>query len=158
LKYRSGYKYQLAESISFQTNFKSKTGFKLDFISITKEGLITGSKGYAWDGPSGPTYDDDLFMLLSLLHDMLYQLIRAGFFRHDYWRLADHEMESLLKVILPSLKWAKRTFWKARIKWIMWGLDKANGRAALTKNKKVVHSVYEGRHWSAPGVFSWKGK
>jgi hypothetical protein len=34
--------------------------------------------GYAWDGASGPSIDTKAMIKASLLHDALYQLIRAG--------------------------------------------------------------------------------
>jgi hypothetical protein len=37
--------------------------------------MLTIKKGYAWDGPSGPTFDTPSFMRGSLVHDALYQLI-----------------------------------------------------------------------------------
>lgn len=36
-------------------------------------------KGYRWDGPSGPTLDIPSFMRGSLVHDVLYQLIREQY-------------------------------------------------------------------------------
>lgn len=42
---------------------------------------------YAWDGPSGPTIDTENFMRGSLVHDVLYQLIREGHLDKKSWRL-----------------------------------------------------------------------
>jgi hypothetical protein len=47
------------------------------FIDL-KGGRLTIKKGYAFDGPSGPTFDTKSFMRGSLVHDALYQLIREG--------------------------------------------------------------------------------
>ncbi|MCP4706191.1 MAG: DUF1353 domain-containing protein, partial [candidate division Zixibacteria bacterium] len=40
------------------------------------DGKLIISKGYVWDGPSGPTIDTLNFMRGSLVHDALYQLMR----------------------------------------------------------------------------------
>ena len=69
------YKYQLVKDYSVQTNI---SGYEIDapFFSLTKDGLLTGKAGYAWDGPSGPTFDTPDFMRGSLMHDILYQMMR----------------------------------------------------------------------------------
>jgi hypothetical protein len=41
-------------------------------------GCVTGKEGYAWDGPSGPTYDRPENMRAALFHDILYQAINEG--------------------------------------------------------------------------------
>ena len=141
MKYRGGYKYQLAENEAFQTEFKSKIGFKTDFLSITKEGLLVVHKGYAWDGPSGPTYDDEAFIYGSLAHDALYQLMRGGWLPHSSWRSADKEMEKFIKIKLKEKNRFVRGIWKARMVWVMAGLKLAKGKAADPGQKKKVYEV-----------------
>lgn len=78
IKYRSlsSFKYQLLESYSCHLKFLRGLSVKLRFLSVTKRGKLTVKRGYAWDGPSGPTIDTDSFMRGSLVHDALYQLMR----------------------------------------------------------------------------------
>ena len=60
---------------------------KTRFYSLTVGGLLTIKAGYAWDGPSGPTFDTPDFMRGSLVHDLLYQMMRLGqidLFHRDY--------------------------------------------------------------------------
>lgn len=84
IKYRKGYKYQLAETAWFQTAIvgeESKLFGRRDgneWIYLDPHGLMTIKAGYAWDGPSGPTLDSKDFMRGSLAHDALYQLMREG--------------------------------------------------------------------------------
>lgn len=47
------------------------------FVQIQGDELVL-RKGYAWDGPSGPTWDTPSFMRGSLVHDGFYQLLREG--------------------------------------------------------------------------------
>ena len=53
----------------------------------------THGAGYAWDGPSGPTFDTPNFMRGSLIHDALYQLMRNGLLREDFREDADKEIK-----------------------------------------------------------------
>lgn len=76
MKYRAGYKYQLAENEVTQTNIIPTQAVKTEYIELTIWGQLTVKEGYAWDGPSGPTIDTNSFMRGSLVHDALYQLIR----------------------------------------------------------------------------------
>ena len=77
IKYREGYKYQLAEDYSIITDI---TGYYVrnQFIHLEENGKLTILSGYAWDGPSGPTIDTKNSMRGSLVHDVLYQLIRSN--------------------------------------------------------------------------------
>ncbi len=76
IKYRSGYKYQLAEEYQVKVSVTPKNNVKTDFIELSTEGMLVIKRGYAWDGPSGPTIDTPNFMRGSLVHDALYQLLR----------------------------------------------------------------------------------
>ena len=76
IRYRSGYKYQLATSYSMPITIKPKKGIKTAFITLDTKGKLTIKEGYAWDGPSGPVVDTRENMRASLVHDALYQLMR----------------------------------------------------------------------------------
>lgn len=87
MKYRSGYKYQLAadETILLPDIplvsgkvLKAPRGYDIDtqFIRLTPEGKLTAKNGYAYDGPSGPTLDSKYCMRGPLYHDEGYQLMR----------------------------------------------------------------------------------
>lgn len=76
IKYRSGYKYQLASNYSIKTNIKPKKKVNQKFITLTKNGNLTVLDGYAWDGPSGPVLDTKENIRASLVHDAFYQLMR----------------------------------------------------------------------------------
>ena len=55
IKYKIIGKYQLAESITFQTEIYPDEDISTRYIKLTKEGKLTLRYGYASDGPSGPT-------------------------------------------------------------------------------------------------------
>ena len=80
MKYRNikRYKYQLVESVTYflPNQFKDVIA-ETDYIILVNNSLII-KDGYAWDGPSGPTFDSKDFMRGSLVHDVLYQLMREG--------------------------------------------------------------------------------
>lgn len=59
------------------------------WVTLSKTGRLTMKKGYAWDGPSGPTIDTKNFMRGSLVHDACYQLMRAKLLPQDKRKPAD---------------------------------------------------------------------
>lgn len=96
IKYRSvkGYKYILAETHQTQTDIRPKTAViepkeGKTFIRLDENGILTVYEGYAWDGPSGPTFDTKNFMRGSLIHDAIYQLIRQDRISENYRKYAD---------------------------------------------------------------------
>jgi len=95
MKYRvvKGYKYQLVDTLSVQLcdAFK-RFDIKTEFITL-KDGKLTLARGYAWDGPSGPTIDTATFMRGSAIHDALYQLIREGLIGGQFRYYADAELK-----------------------------------------------------------------
>lgn len=90
--YRSGYKYQLAETYICTVDLRPSGDIDHDFIRISRSGILLIRKGYAWDGPSGPTFDTKDFMRGSLIHDALYQLIREKHLPDDIRESADAEL------------------------------------------------------------------
>lgn len=74
-KYTKGYKYQLEEDYVQRTDIKPKTCGMIHFAKLDIDGTLTIKKGYAWDGPSGPSFDTKSFMRGSLVHDALYQIM-----------------------------------------------------------------------------------
>jgi hypothetical protein len=78
IKYTCGYKYQLFSDyrIELPEPFCAHT-FSARFFAL-EGGVLTIRTGYAWNGASGPTWDDKSNMRGSLVHDALYQAIIEG--------------------------------------------------------------------------------
>ena len=76
IKYRSGYKHQLADDYTVETGICPPVAVRSDFIDLDANGLMSFRSDYAWDGPSGPVFATKSSMRGSLVHDGLYQLIR----------------------------------------------------------------------------------
>ena len=91
------YKYQLLEDYQIQTGIKIPENIRTlhGWLNMTKEGFLTIKKGYCWDGPSGPTFDTDSFMLGSLVHDAFYQLIREMKLPMSYRKPADKLLKEI---------------------------------------------------------------
>ena len=99
IKYKDGYKHQLYEDYSLQTDISLPEDVSIPFGTLTKDGLLTAHKGYAWDGASGPTWDNFTFKFWkwgkkkrkkvakrgSLVHDILCQFLREELL-HQQWR------------------------------------------------------------------------
>jgi hypothetical protein len=98
IAYRGGYKYQLQEGYSLEISIRPTEAVGNDYIALDPQGALRIAKGYAWDGPSGPTLDTRNFMRGSLVHDALYQLMREGLLDHTIHReAADRILQSLCR-------------------------------------------------------------
>ena len=88
--YRNGYRNQLVRAVAFHLPERlwPDEFVELEYISLDAAGVLVISKGYAWDGASGPTADWPAKQIVvpSLIHDALCQLGRAGKMRS----VADH--------------------------------------------------------------------
>lgn len=89
IRYKEGYKYQLAEDYVGETGIASVGGCISHFVRLEPAGQLAIRADYAWDGPSGPTIDTANFMRGSLEHDALYQLMREGLLPPGYRQAAD---------------------------------------------------------------------
>jgi hypothetical protein len=92
--YRGGSKkYVLTEMYYDKLKFGAPSDIDAGYCIFTKGGALCINAGYEWDGPSGPAIDTDNFMDGSLVHDVLYQLMREGYLKRTPYRLyADNEM------------------------------------------------------------------
>ena len=129
IKYRGGYKYQLAERYGVYTRIRPEEKLIQPFIILRPSGHLSIGPGYAWDGPSGPTFDTPNFMRGSLIHDALYQLMRNGLLREDFREDADKEIK---KACLED------GMTRFRAAYAYWSLRRFAGFAADEKNVKEV--------------------
>ena len=131
IKYRKGYKYQLAKQYQVGVGiFYKDHAIVTDFIELSPHGILTIKAGYAWDGPSGPTIDTKTFMRGSLVHDALYQLMRMGLIPQSYRSTADN----LLHMHCREDGMAR---WRA---WYVYkSVKRFAASAAKTKNAKKVY-------------------
>ena len=93
IKYRKidDYKYQLMEKYVHETGWTLSGAVETSgrWVTLSKSGRLTMKKGYAWDGPSGPTIDTKNFMRGSLVHDACYQLMREKLLLQNKRKPAD---------------------------------------------------------------------
>ena len=78
IRYQEGYKYRLYEQRITKVSIQPETNIVTNFITLSQDGILAIKAGYAWDGASGPTWDDKTNMRGSLVHDALCQLMRLG--------------------------------------------------------------------------------
>ena len=88
IKYRSlrHWKYELLEATKCEVDIPEAVG--TEYITVNAGALFVHAR-YAWDGPSGPTFDTKTFMRGSLFHDALCQLICDGALDKKYRKYAD---------------------------------------------------------------------
>jgi len=110
--YRDNYKYQLDEDYAIQLPDTFKPDSILDiyepYYILGIDGLLTIKAGYAWDGPSGPTFDTKNFMRGSLVHDVLYQLMRDDHLPTTCRKAAD---ELLRQICIEDGMTSIRAWW-----------------------------------------------
>ncbi len=131
MKYRKGYKYQVVEAFECQTVVYG-CNIHTQYIDLTPTGMLRVANGYAWDGPSGPTFDTKNFMIGSAAHDALYQLIRMEKLSASCRKLADQTLCDLCLEAGMSRIRAKYTYWAVR---------KFGGASAVPGDLKEVIEV-----------------
>jgi hypothetical protein len=97
IRYREGYKYVLDKTYSIQTAVKPDASIATPFLGLNTEGVLTIQAGYAWDGCSGPTWDDKTNMRAGLVHDSLYQLMRERELDCGWRETADNELRRICR-------------------------------------------------------------
>jgi hypothetical protein len=136
IKYRAGYKYQLAEDYIHFMSFEFPAvpvSAQTKYLCLTSVDGCTVLKihaGYAWDGPSGPTIDTKNFMRGSLVHDALYQLMRSGHLDKIMYRVhADRELHRICR---------EDGMWWVRTQFVYWGVRIGGNPGARYGNENPV--------------------
>lgn len=109
IEYTAGYEYQLETEYTHATGITPRAPGGNHFVRMEADGLLVVSRGYAWDGASGPAIDTPTFMRGSLVHDALYQLMRLGVLSKDTHRQQADEV--LRKVVIEDGMWTARAWW-----------------------------------------------
>jgi hypothetical protein len=135
VSYTGEYKYQNWENFglylppTFALNEKLVYNPGPIYIVLTSEGFLSISKGYAWDGPSGPVKDTPENMRASLVHDALYQLIRQKILPASLRKAADKVFRKMC-VHDGVPQWQAWT-WYYGLRWL-------GSAAASPKNRKLI--------------------
>lgn len=129
IRYRDGYKYQLAEDYTVTTSILPPAAIDHNFIYLTSNGVLAIKKGYAWDGPSGPTVDTKNFMRGSLVHDALYQLMRAKLLDCGWRETADQELRRICRE--DGMSWLRG--W-----WVYQGVRFGGEGSAIWQDEKIL--------------------
>ena len=95
IHYKKGYKYQLAGSHIYHVDIKPPESIRAGYVHLNVAGVLWLRSGYAWDGCSGPTWDDKHNMRGGLIHDALYQLIRLELLPLSCKEAADRELQKV---------------------------------------------------------------
>lgn len=108
IKYREGYKYQLAEDYPVLTPIFPVSLIEHEFFTLKLDGTLIVKRGYAWDGASGPTFDTKSSMRPSLVHDCFCQMMRDSSLDYSW-----HERVNLLfkEMCIEDGMWS----WRAAI-------------------------------------------
>lgn len=98
--FQCGYKYRLKRPWEIDLNLfapfpRLPADIVTEYVSLSKEGVLSQAKGYAWDGCSGPTIDDRTNMRGGCAHDGLYQLMREGLLPISYREYADTVLKEI---------------------------------------------------------------
>lgn len=145
IKYKAGYKYQLCEQFVIKIGVYPRESIEAEFAHLDTDGTLTIAPWYAWDGPSGPPkWLSELpiigwfyrrfmlpqFMRGSLVHDVLYQLMRHNLLLSEEWReTADRVLQ---RICLEDGMWHIRAWWVYR------GVRRGGSRGASASGRKPV--------------------
>ncbi len=134
--YKGDYKYITAAAETYETGIETGKLHTFSHGELSPSGRLTIKKGYAWDGPSGPTIDTPSIMRGSLVHDCLYQLLRETDFgapeTHDQRRKKADEI--LYTICIED------GVWRWRAKWILTGVRKGGSPAAVRRQRKIYEA------------------
>lgn len=91
------YKYEVKNTFATSIQLKPSQDLHNEYFSLFTSGLLTIKKGYRWDGASGPTIDTKSVIYASLIHDILYQMLRENQLNRLTWKdKADRELQRIM--------------------------------------------------------------
>lgn len=131
IQYRKGYKYSLWEDYRVQIGLR---GYEVRhrLFTLDRDGWLTVFADYPWDGPSGPAIDTPSFMRGSLVHDVLFEMLRLGLLpHHPCFHLANVELQ---KICLQD------GMWPCRAKYVFNAVEAFGNAAAALQAENILHA------------------
>lgn len=116
------------------TSIRVPNGLHSSYVSLLPNGRLIIESGYAWDGPSGPTFDTPSFMRGSLVHDALYQLMGEGKLSWSYQKTADQLLRQLCRE--DGMGWLRTQYVYLAVRWF----GRQSSMASRNKQSKL--------HWA----------
>lgn len=110
LYFKRGYKYQTTRDFHIKLDIVPYAHIDLPWVTMDMEGNTVIKERYAWDGASGPTWDTLNSMTGSLVHDLIYQLIRLGLIDPKYKKYGDKKLHDLCTE--DGMLSARADFWR----------------------------------------------
>ena len=129
------YKYKLSKDFTIATDV---IGHVVDheFYSLSIRGKLTISKGYLWDGVSGPTWDSENTMVGGCIHDALYQMIRMELIPLEMKQVADTLFRATL---LKSGMWRIRAWYYYIAVHLFGRFSCRPGDIKVPKEKEIIY-------------------
>ncbi|NWF45368.1 hypothetical protein F3K02_08925 [Hydrogenophaga sp. D2P1] len=110
--YTEGYRYQTEADFEWPTGIKPVKQGGNRFVTLRDDGLLYIAAGYAWDGASGPAWNDTAFVRPSLVHDALCQLWALGIIDDAGRAAADKLLGKMLRqdmqIVAARMPWVTR--------------------------------------------------
>jgi hypothetical protein len=131
IRYRRGYKYILHSDYTVALPLTSPKSIATSEFILSENGVLTVIAGYPWDGPSGPTIDTDNFMRGSLIHDVLYEMMRQELLPQSFRDIAD----SILRDVCLQDGMSSIRAW-----WVYHGVRLGGGSASAIKQEEVIEA------------------
>lgn len=114
--YISGFKYQVQDDFFIKIPCLSQFApLETFYFSIKEDGSVLLKKGFASDGPSGPTIDTPDSIAGAFIHDMLYECMRKGLIPRDFRKTSDKIIRDVcIKHGMPKIRaW----MWYYMLRW-----------------------------------------
>ncbi len=142
--YKKGYKYQLSKLYLCDTSIYPPENIHTPYISLLTNGTMILQPGYAWDGPSGPTFDTPEAIAASLPHDGGYQLIREGFLDESFRGQFDTLLELIMLQDSARYKPPLRQLAEIRAGYFFDGVDVFGARYLHQCKEEITIESYGG--------------
>ena len=134
MRYKSGYRYISQESFVVNVGSDLHAPTTAKFASIVAESLCI-MPGYAWDGASFILFTwfgtPTRWLVPSLVHDALYQMIREGLLDRQYREAVDRLFRAML---------IERGVWRL-VAWAAYYAVRVFGNFAVRKTNPVREAV-----------------
>ena len=111
-----------------------------DFITLecidSETVLLTAKKGYSWDGASGAV-NTESWIIASLVHDMLYQIMREDLLKRSLRKQADLAMYYFLKKSMVRGNYLSRKWGAARARYSYQGVRMVGQKHTYPRKIKI---------------------